>query len=197
VADIDFAVVDAESGARNYWFSDGLDLLLLSVFIALAGCFGLIRPLPLWKSLAILGLISVAGYLLAAKRSPMLGWLKSRITYPRSGYASIELPKLKREDWRRYPEAFVVFFSAAVFDMNPAPWIGLIALAAGLGFLWGRFGFSFLIPGIAMSGVLVAASSRAHGSSMAWLFIALAILYFIKGTRQLLRYLRQHPAPQA
>jgi hypothetical protein len=195
MADIDTEVVHAESRASDYWFGDGIWLLLFSVCTMLWGCWALLHPkLPFWKSMAGLVPILAFSYLLIARRSPILSWLKSRITYPRSGYASMDPKRLKSYEFKHYPEVLVVAFSAGVFNLDP-PWVGLIALAAGLGFLRGKFGFSFLIPGIALSGILVAAYSP-HEDKMPWLLIALAALYFVKGTAQLLLYLRKHSLPQ-
>jgi hypothetical protein len=74
-------------------------------------------------------------------------------------------------------------------------------LAVSLGLLWiftRGFRFAWLfIPGIALSGVLVSVLPVAKDDRMGYLMIAFGILYLIEGTTQLVRYLRQHPAPQA
>src|ERR1700674_2305849 len=151
--DVDSVVADAGSKARDQWYGDGLYTLGYSALFLLLGSATLI-PLPVrpfwWEHWAVFVPLLALAYLVLRERSPVMTWLKARITYPRTGYVLPEREQLKRDDWKRYPEGLVVVFSGIWFGVYPAPWIGLILLAGGLGFLWGRFGFSLFIPAIAL-----------------------------------------------
>ncbi len=82
--------LQAERRSWHYWFSDGLSSLLTS-----AGCllfaFFLLHPQqrpvsPLRTALSLAALL-LYGVILLRQRQ-ILDWLKTRITYPRTGYVS-------------------------------------------------------------------------------------------------------------
>jgi hypothetical protein len=197
-------VADASRRARDHWFSDGLFALGRSVYSVLFGLYfhylPVLRAWPQWQT-AIFLLVTAIPFFFSRARSPVLSWFKWRITYPRTGYVATAEANFQQDVNQRHPEVWVLFAFLG-FAWSPSPWVGLAALAVSLGLLWiftrGRFRFAWLfIPGIALSGVLVSVLPLAKDDRVGYLWIALGILYFIEGTTQLTRYLRQHPAPQA
>ena len=72
----------AQHRARNYWFEDGLPTLV--------GGFGcVLYGLSLLFDHSLLGLLIVVLYGVILLRSrPIIEWLKTRLTYPRTGYVT-------------------------------------------------------------------------------------------------------------
>jgi len=80
------SILDAEQRARRYWYADGIPTLVVGMGLVLCG-FSLLsaqRETPLYTvaSFAALGLYAV----FVLKRIEIVDWLKSRFTYPRTGY---------------------------------------------------------------------------------------------------------------
>lgn len=79
----------AERRASRYWFDDGLPTILLGTAYLLMAFF-LLYPREGSSALVeIATLAAVLGYgILILRQRQILDWLKSRITYPRTGYAA-------------------------------------------------------------------------------------------------------------
>ncbi|MFZ0639439.1 MAG: hypothetical protein WA020_06880 [Candidatus Acidiferrales bacterium] len=85
-------VLEAERRSWSYWFVDGLPtlvagltcLLISSAFVLFVQ-YGHERS-ALWVTLVFLAFVLVV--VVYARLPQTLGWLKSRITYPRTGYAT-------------------------------------------------------------------------------------------------------------
>ena len=83
-------VLSAAQRASFYWFDDGLPTLLTGVACLLMA-FSLLYPHSGGSNLlsAVVALVSIVLYgLLLIRQREILDWLKSRITYPRTGYVS-------------------------------------------------------------------------------------------------------------
>lgn len=78
-------VIGAERKAYNYWFVDGLFNI-----IGGTGFLLLVTSFELGKKTAVTFLVSACCYflllVLILRREQVLEWLKTRITYPRTGY---------------------------------------------------------------------------------------------------------------
>jgi hypothetical protein len=155
-------------------------------------------PIPLILFYLFLSLVPLVLLIPLLAKSAIVGWLKKRVTGLGSGHA----PR-REEEFRQYPEMLLFCLWAVTLNLDASfgpelPWISLIALAAGLGFLWGRFGFSPVIPVLALSGillaVLVASLSLSNEEAVSCLLITLGLLYLVKGAVELHTYLVAHPA---
>jgi hypothetical protein len=86
------SVLDAERRAWSYWFVDGLSNLVTGALcLLLAGSYLLIASHPHTHSPVILGGAFIGFGIYAAiffRLRQTLEWLKSRITYPRTGYTA-------------------------------------------------------------------------------------------------------------
>ena len=79
----------AEKRSWSYWFADGLPQLLIGISGVLFGFYFISMTTPASTALVVLSFVAFGAYLLIQIRAPqILEWLKSRITYPRTGYAA-------------------------------------------------------------------------------------------------------------
>lgn len=81
------SVVDAKQQAWQYWFEDGLTHLLLGIAILSISICTLYPPRPraFWQ-LAIWAAMLTLYTALMLRQRQILEWLKTKITYPRTGY---------------------------------------------------------------------------------------------------------------
>ena len=80
----------AENRSWTYWFADGLPQLLIGISVMLFGFFFIYMGTPSSSNaLVVLAIVAFGAYMVIQIRAPqILGWLKTRITYPRTGYAA-------------------------------------------------------------------------------------------------------------
>jgi len=213
MADIAFNVDHAARRVGDYWEVDGLPTLALAGLCLLGGSMILWLPdyhswrrdLP--KSVLATVIIGVCFYFVGRKNSPVIRWLKARITYPRTGYVALPprgspaAARLKEQDMRRHPEMWMIgplAFSSVV----DTPWFGagLVILATSI--MWaitrGKFPSSgILIPGLYLSALLLPFLPIAPDNRLPYFFIAFGLIYLLVGVIQLVTYLRRHPVAQA
>jgi hypothetical protein len=81
------SVIDAKQQAWRYWFVDGLTHLLLGIAILSISICTLYPPRPraFWQ-LAIWAAILTLYMALMLRQRQIVEWLKTKITYPRTGY---------------------------------------------------------------------------------------------------------------
>jgi hypothetical protein len=82
-------LIAADQRASRYWFDDGLPTILLGAAYLLMAFF-LLYPgegRSAFAEIATVAAVLVYGVLILRQRE-ILDWLKSRITYPRTGYAA-------------------------------------------------------------------------------------------------------------
>ncbi|HWF02212.1 MAG TPA: hypothetical protein VHA06_00920 [Candidatus Angelobacter sp.] len=207
--DIDLELDEAARRAGSHWETDGLPILLLAIMMLLTGLLlsHMNSTQPFLLDLLFFGLIFLAVLLLGWKKSPVVRWLKSRITYPRTGY--VALPPfgspaaeiIKQESWKHHPEMIVIGFTPALPDIFQNPWIGSAIIVAAVGLLLVKTRARFPLAGFFIPGILVIATTMAilpiaKGHRMSYLFVAYGFLYLIGGLKQLLAFLDEHPAPQ-
>ncbi|HMC29869.1 MAG TPA: hypothetical protein VKL99_03475 [Candidatus Angelobacter sp.] len=203
VADIEFNVNHAVRRAASYWEIDGLWriafavglVLMASVCLWMSHFHSLRRLWPMWMFSSLI--IAAYIYLLGLRNSPLMRWLKARITYPRTGYVAVPPsanfePRL--ETWMFLPVGVPGLFEDA--------WIGAILLAVATSILWGvtkgRFPFArILIPGFYLSEIFLAILPTAPSYRIWYTFIAFSLVELFAGIIQLRSHLRRHPAVRA
>jgi hypothetical protein len=82
-------LITAERRASRYWFDDGLPTILVGTAYLLMSFF-LLYPREGRSTFAEIATVAaILGYsILILRQRQILDWLKSRITYPRTGYAA-------------------------------------------------------------------------------------------------------------
>ena len=217
------AVLEARRRARDYWDIDGLPALLAGATTVLLGVTWLPsdshRP---WPGAAFV-LWLVAWFFLAEYKGT-LEWLKSRITYPRTGYVA---PPKAGPDAERDPYTMISIIKEPGANELETPVEGRASRKAldfpffSLLLLWWLFSFDswlaslaclatalwfwwrnkkdppwFEIAGAAIAGVLSAILTVSDRRRFCIVLIVFGVAGMVKGATLLIHYLRQHPAPQ-
>ena len=221
------AILEARRRARDYWDIDGLPALLAGTATVSYGVLWLPTDnhLPRWWGVAlVLGLFAL---LLLSESKRALEWLKSRITYPRTGYvappkagpdaechSSTIISIMKEPEVQELLAPAEGRASRRAFEFSDFPfsllllwwffsfnsWIAsLSCLATALWFWWRNKKDPpwFEIAGAAIAGLLSAILSVSDGRRFCIVLIVFGASSMVKGATLLIRYLRQHPAPQA
>jgi hypothetical protein len=83
------SLIAADQRASRYWFDDGLPTILVGTAYLLMSFFLLYPREGSSTFAAIAAFAAMAGFgILILRQRQILDWLKSRITYPRTGYAA-------------------------------------------------------------------------------------------------------------
>lgn len=203
-------LIDVEQRVKRYWFKDGLGELVGGGMILLIGLYfagqewlpeGSLGRTLLQSSLVLL----VIGGALAARW--LVNTLKTRLTYPRTGYVEYE-PGPKNTPSRRVftagiaisVSALLVIFGRSFGSFNWLP--GFTGLLFGVVFILlrarsngvGRFyvlGTFCVILGMALS-----FSGLSMGYSLGLFYGLTGIVSMVSGGVTLLRYLRENPLPE-
>lgn len=212
MANIGFNIDHAERRVGDYWELDGLPTLMLAILCLVGGSLAMWTPYyhSFRRDLPISGfeilVYGVLFYFVARKNSPVVRWLKARITYPRTGYValppfgSVAAERIKGQDFKRHPEIWVIFpfcFSGVV----DTPWFGAGLAILTTSIVWaitrGKFpSAGILISGLYLGALLLPFLPIARDNRLPYFFIALGLLYLLVGAIQLVSYLRRHPVIQ-
>jgi hypothetical protein len=205
------AILEAKRRARDYWDIDGLPALLAGAATVSLGVTLLPtdRQPPRWVAALVLGLW--ASWFLFSIRKKILVWLKSRITYPRTGYVALpqadpdaeaEEPvapvegraSRKALEFGDFPPSLVIL---ALWFANHVWLVSLACLAAALSFWWRNKKDPpwFEIAGSVIAGLVILPVDGSHRFSV--FLLVFGATGMVKGATLFIRYLRQHPAPQA
>ena len=209
-------VIQARNRAWQYWNTDGLSIMVFGFASLLQGIAYLwdhherrsIGPI----FLIVLSLWIYVDHLFWRK---IVGWLKARITYPRTGYVAIPsfMPTLTaaggfKLSRRAIPTViFITFFCALIgFTSISYPrWSGALAAIPFAVFTWfrrmkdgprGIFALYHPLPLLCCSLVLILGRIN-NNDAMFITLIGLGAQFILIGATQLSRYLREHPVPQA
>ncbi|HEY2393434.1 MAG TPA: hypothetical protein VGK22_19835 [Candidatus Angelobacter sp.] len=220
------AILEAKRRARDYWDIDGLPALVAGT---VAFCWGVLtlsgsRHLPIWANVLFIALWFF-GLFLLWKRKVALEWLKSRITYPRTGYVAPPEADPKPDPYKMISiiseppvEPVVVKASTKALEFADFPFALLIMLLltdigwpvsvnrwlVPLACLWTALLFWrrnrkdppwFEIAAAVIAG-FANAILQVKVDRFGILLLVFGVTGMIKGTTLLVRYLRQHPAPQ-
>lgn len=221
------AILEAKRRARDYWDIDGLPALLAGAATVSLGVISLPRESHLhWWDVGLTFAL-LALYFLAESKGT-IEWLKSRITYPRTGYVAPpkETPYSKRDPYTiisitKEPEGEELRApvegraSRKALEFSDSPFLlllllwwffsfnGLLAslacLAIALRFWWTNKKDPpwFEIAGAAIAGLLSAILTVSDRRRFCIVLIVFGASGMAKGATLLIRYLLQHPAPQA
>jgi MFS family permease len=220
------AIFEAKRRARDYWDIDGLPALVAGAVAFLWGVLSLSGSwhLPLWTSALFIGLWFFWIFLLW-KRKVALEWLKSRITYPRTGYAAPPGADPKPDPYKMISitseppvDPVVVKASTKALEFADFPFFLLLMLVltdigwpasvnrwlVPLACLWMALLFWrrnkkdlpwFEIAAAVIAG-LASAILQARVDRFGIILLAFGTAGMAKGAMLLMRYLRHHPAPQ-
>lgn len=187
--------------ARQYWYSDGLAELIGGGLFLLVGLYfyiqAILPPESLLANLLAPGLmLLIIGGGLVARR--ILQALKSRLTYPRTGYVAYPTPGR----WRRIATALVAMVMAglisSIFSLWPVSltWIpafsGLVIGMATLyyGHRLGLVRFYLLAVYSALLGMGASLSGWSEGFALAAYYGLMAPALMLSGLLTLRAYLR-------
>jgi hypothetical protein len=213
MANIGLNLDHAVQRVGDYWEQDGLPTLMLALLCLAGGSLAIWMPhyhsfrrdLP--TSVLQLLLFGAFIYFVARKNSPVIQWLKARITYPRTGYVALPprgseaAARIKGQAMKRHPEIWMIgplAFSAVV----DTPWFGTGLAIIATSIMWaitrGKFpSASILIPGFYLSALLLPFLHIAPDNRFPYFYLAFGLLYLLAGIIQLVGYLRRHPVVQA
>jgi uncharacterized protein YhhL (DUF1145 family) len=217
-------ILAAEQRAWDYWFVDGLTNLVIGVN-TLFMAFCLFNPMHwLPRPLAIvLSLIAMVLYVVIATHYlQIIEWLKTRTTYPRTGY--VEAPSEN--------PTVPTLVTVSLQSTDPSPevqmlrmqrrmtWTIAVALAAVASFamiliqarwIWTAAGTTFSIAmiiarrdfrmswippvGFPILGLYITAFAPPHRGG-AYFISGMGLLFVLDGATTLIRYLLQNPRPK-
>lgn len=220
-------VLAAEERAWNYWFADGITNVVVGVTtLLMALCLRYtprypLRPFPLalWLTALILYV------LMGARHRQIVEWLKTKTTYPRTGYvrppysedpaAAANLtalalqgpgmpPEVQMQRMQRQITWMIVIALVAVggfaFSIIRARWIWT---AAGVLFSTAmiiarkEFRLSWIMPlGFPMLGLATTTFAPRHHAP-AFFLAGMGLLILLDGAEKLIRYLLSNPRPKA
>lgn len=208
-------VLEAERRAWQYWFADGLTNLFLGVTNLLFAFCMLYTPreptvlsvsnvLPVAAWIVVLGLY----VLLSLRHREVVEWLKTKITYPRTGY--VRPPFLAGcatlDSEGRKKMAFLIALSvlAAVgMIILKNRWVYTVAGVIFAGALWTvrknqRISW-MVLAGFPLIGLCVSifVVPRVAGSRrLAYFLAGWGVLFLLDGAITLVRYIRRNPVPR-
>jgi len=211
------AILDAKRRARDYWDIDGLPAFLAGATPFLLGVFWLYTGKEsVWEIVWLWFLLSIC---LDSKETVV--WLKGWITYPRTGYVAPPEEDAAYSQCTPHASAssikepvepvapvvgrasrkamgvlnFPLFLFVLLFDSG---WIVCLACLASAFLFWLKNQEDppwFEIAGSAIAG-LVSLTVDSHRTFGVFLLV-FGATGMVKGATLFIRYLRQHPAPQA
>jgi len=202
-------LMDVERRIKRYWYSDGLAeisvggmFLLLGLYFAVQGYFGEGSTVSVILQTGMI-LVMLAGFMATQW---LVNTLKSRLTYPRTGYVEY---RVKDNDAKQ--RRYVVIAVAAMIAVASMVLINYIrdldSMVLGTGFLIGvifivlrgkssgvtRFyylgGFSLLL------GIALSFDKLPQAYNLGLFYCLLGVALLISGGLVLRRYLRENPMP--
>ena len=202
-------LLDVERRVKRYWYTDGIGELIGGGMFILLGLYFALQEFLGQQSL-VGGILQVSlvldmiGGMYAARR--LINALKTRVTYPRTGYVEYEVDQRKRKSRRVWVAllAFVIsaltmvfinlfeFFDSIVAVTGVA--VGLIlvilrAKSAGLRRFYTLGAISVLL------GLALSISQLPNGYSLGLFYGLMGISFMMTGGWTLSRYLRENPLP--
>ena len=200
---------DVEQRVNRYWYTDGLGeliggsmFLLLGLYFAIQDFLGPESPLSamLQASLALL----LIGGAFASRR--LINALKTRITYPRTGY--VEYRVNQKEAGSKRVLAFILAFTVAALAVA---FVGIFksfnSMVAVTGFIVGMIlvllrakssglmRFYFLGALSAVLGLAISTRGFSEGYALGLYYALMGVCFLISGGLTLAHYLRENPLP--
>ncbi len=220
-------LLDADQRAWHYWFSDGLTNVVAGIGCLLLS-FCLLYP-PHWPPtapslIAWMAALWLYGAIVLRHRQ-IVEWLKSRTTYPRTGYAqtptdaicpgpltlsllstvltSDELERLRLQRRRTMYLMLGLIVVSALVELIAIRqrWVwlaaGLIVCSATM-LARKQFHMSWIVPtGFALLGSFMTLTHPSLNKAPALFVVGWGVIFVLDGTFTLIRYLQLNPEPKA
>jgi hypothetical protein len=202
-------LADVEGRVRRYWFTDGIGELMGGALFLLLGLYFAAQQYVGEKS--PVGVILQSGFIVLVIGGMFVGrWminqLKTRVTYPRTGY--VEYRVKDKNSVRRRTIAFALAMAVAMFAIVITRNINTIdSMVALTGLLvsaillfnqgWahgvGRF---YVLSAVALIlGIVLSVSGFARGYNLGLFYGFMGICFIISGGLTLRHYLSENPMP--
>lgn len=200
---------NVEQRVRRYWYTDGIgEIIGGGVFLSLAAYFSIQQYFGAQSAIgAILesGLIVILiGAVMIGRR--MINALKTRLTYPRTGYVDYSAPE-KNVMWRRV-FTMAIGMAVAIFSIAITRSISTIdSMVAVTGVLVAvillvKQGWSFGVPRFyvlsaasLILGVILSVSGLPRGYNLGLFYGLIGIAFAVSGGVTLWKYLQENPMP--
>jgi hypothetical protein len=201
---------DVEQRVNRYWYTDGLgELIGGSMFILLGVYFALqdfLGPNSMLSGIlqASLALLLIGGAFVSRR---LINTLKTRLTYPRTGY--VEYRVNKKENGSRRALAFLLAFTIAALSVAfVAIFKSFESVVAVTGFIVGmilmllrakssglaRF---YLLGAISLIlGLVISTSGLSNGYALGLYYGLMGVCFLISGGLTLTRYVHENPSPE-
>ena len=210
------SVFQAKVRSWQYWNVDGLPSITMGVAVLLQGMgylWGHHHPhsiLPIF-----LAAFSIAIYIDQIFWRKIVGWLKARITYPRTGYAAppprtlhtdpalLSASELKQQRKTKWVWIFLPFYLVLsfYFVFTYGRWYFAITAVGLAGLMWfstAKKKLPWYLPmPLLLCGFLLILLPTDRRDTQALGIVTFGIQMLFVGAVSLARYLREHPAPQA
>ena len=200
---------DAQQRINRYWYTDGLGeiigggmFIVLGMYFALQDFLGPNSVVSVFLQ-ASLALLLIGGAFVGRR---LINSLKTRLTYPRTGY--VEYRASKKETKSRRLWAFLVAFAVAALSIA---FVGIFkafdSMVAVTGFIVGMIlvllrakssglvRFYFLAGVSIVLGFALSASGLSNGYSLGLYYGLMGVCFLISGGLTLTRYLHDNPLP--
>lgn len=208
------SVLQAERRARSYWDIDGLATIAQAVAVLISGLwFWYMNASGAWgrDQTNVAAMVCLVGILLDTIRKPgIILWLKTKVTYPRTGYVAppAQQVSMRERGFRLSDLGLLCLFMALwmVALWLETPWICLVAgVLTGVSLWWNpareKFPyldlFSICLAGMLAAFLLSSMHRAVHLQRFAYTLAVLGVLGLVKGAVTLLRYIRSNPVAQA
>ena len=202
-------VSDVERRVNRYWYTDGLgELIGGSMFLVLGLYFAIQDYLGPDSTLsgilqASLALILIGGAFVSRR---LINSLKTRLTYPRTGY--VEYRDNKKAAGSKRVLTFVLAFTIAALSMAfVAIFKSFDSMVAVTGFIVGMIlvllrakssglmRFYFLAALSAILGLAISTSGLSNGYALGLYYALIGICFLVSGGLTLAHYLDENPLP--
>jgi hypothetical protein len=197
-------VLEAEKRAQKYWIVDGLPELMMGLVWIVWGAAWLIgQGLPrgavaniYWTFTPLLLVVTGLAAVWATKR------LKSRITFPRTGYVEWKPPSRPRQLGGAGSAALIACVVVVVLTRSrtgnwehlAAPIVGaVIAVGVAIAAVAQRAPYLMIIAGASIVLGFVLGSTVQGWDGLNWLLVALGATTSLVGAVRLWRFVRTHP----
>ncbi len=200
---------NVEQRVKRYWYTDGIgEIIGGGVFLLIAAYFSIQQYFGEQSMIgAILQsslIVVLIGAVIIGRR--MINALKTRLTYPRTGYVDYSAPEKNMMWWRIFTMAIgmaVAIFSIAItrkintIDSMVAVTGVLVAviLLVKQGWSFGVPRFYVLSAASLILGIILSVSGLPQGYNLGLFYALIGIAFAISGGLTLWKYLRENPMP--
>jgi hypothetical protein len=200
---------DVERRVNRYWYTDGLgELIGGGMFIVLGLYFALqdyLGPESMLSGIlqASLVLLMIGGAFVSRR---LINTLKTRLTYPRTGYVEYRVNK-KEAGSKRFLAFLLAFTIAALAVAFVGIFKSFDSMVAVTGFIVGMIlvllrakssgliRFYFLGALSAVLGLVISKSGLSNGYALGLYYASMGVCFLISGALTLAHYLHENPLP--